>query len=306
MKDSLEQSGDLSPDNCADEEVKTFVTRGIIPGPLPVRRSEEETVKTTIVGGRPPTSGRPQGNIPRGIEVLIKKAAVDLAFRKVLLEKRAEASREIGLELSPAEVAAINAVTAAQLEQIIANTRVPDLQRRAFLGQVGAAMLAALTAGLAGCETQARTPYVVEKGVTRLVERGQVIEQPTPVERLGVTVYRGEAGSVIVSVSYDSAFTAGEVAIDFRQSPGVPGASITYQPAQPVAVSRGSGQVTFQASGSGGATNWLLVGLRDATAGCQNSPSLAPPAEYRPGQYIAGGCAVWKIVEYDKDWSSEE
>src|SRR4030042_1117067 len=41
--------------------------------------------------------------IPRGIEVLIKKAAVDPEFRAVLLEKRAAAADEIGLVLDPAE-----------------------------------------------------------------------------------------------------------------------------------------------------------------------------------------------------------
>ena len=48
------------------------------------RPGEPEAVRTTIVGGRPPGSGKPMGPIPRGVEVLIKKAAVDAEFRRML------------------------------------------------------------------------------------------------------------------------------------------------------------------------------------------------------------------------------
>ena len=56
------------------------------------RPEEREAVRTTIVGGRPPGSGKEVGPIPRGIEVLVKKAAVDPAFKQILLEKRAKAA----------------------------------------------------------------------------------------------------------------------------------------------------------------------------------------------------------------------
>jgi len=108
------------------------------------RPSEQEAVRTTIVGGRPPGSGKAVGPIPRGIEVLVKKAAVDPAFKQTLMEKRANAADEIGLKLEPAEVAMLNAVPAPQLETIIANTEVADLSRAAFLGRAAAVMLAAL------------------------------------------------------------------------------------------------------------------------------------------------------------------
>ena len=86
-------------------------------------------MRTTIVGGRPPGSGRGLGDIPRGIEVLVKKASVDAEFRKLLLEKRAEAAGEIGLVLDPAEAAMISAVPAVQLETIIAQTSVAAAKR---------------------------------------------------------------------------------------------------------------------------------------------------------------------------------
>jgi len=111
------------------------------------RPGEQEAVRTTIVGGRPPGSGKPLGPIPRGIDVLVKKAAVDPAFRALLLSDRARAADEIGLALDPAEAAMLAAVPSAQLTTIIERTTVPVEQRRAFLGKVAAAMLAVLGAG---------------------------------------------------------------------------------------------------------------------------------------------------------------
>jgi len=115
-------------------------------------------VKTTIVGGRPPGPGKPVGTIPRGIEVLVKKASVDAEFRALLLAKRGEAAREIGLALEPAEAAMLGAVPAAQLEAIIAQTTVSPISRAAFLGKAAAVMLAALGVGT-GCEEET-TPAI--------------------------------------------------------------------------------------------------------------------------------------------------
>jgi hypothetical protein len=108
------------------------------------RPLEREAVRTTIVGGRPPGSGQSLGNIPRGVEVLIKKASVDPAFRDLLLTRRAEAAEEIGLQLDPAEAMMLAAATREQLESVIARTNVPEEHRRVFLGKAAAAMLALL------------------------------------------------------------------------------------------------------------------------------------------------------------------
>jgi acyl carrier protein len=116
------------------------------------RPAEQEAVRTTIVGGRPPGSGQPVGNIPRGIEILLKKAAVDPAFKELLLHDRAAAAETIGLALDPAEAMMLAAAPAAQLEAVIAQTVVPEEHRRAFLGQAAALMVAALGAMTAGCE----------------------------------------------------------------------------------------------------------------------------------------------------------
>lgn len=117
---------------------------------------EREAVRTTIVGGRPPGSGRSNVTVPRGIEVLVKKAAVDDEFRGLLFERRGGAAAAIALQLDPAEDAMLSAIPQEQLAQIIAQTTVPDEQRRVFLGRIAAAMLAVLGVTLAGCRAKSR------------------------------------------------------------------------------------------------------------------------------------------------------
>ncbi len=108
------------------------------------------------------SDGKP---IPRGIEVLVKKAAVDPDFKQLLLAKRAGAAREIGLELSPGEAALLGSVPAAHLDAIIAQTVVSPMTRAAFLGRAAAAMLAAL-AGVGIAEAGVPQAGVVSKGVS--------------------------------------------------------------------------------------------------------------------------------------------
>jgi hypothetical protein len=107
----------------------------------------------TIVGGRPRQENAVPAGIPRGIEVLLKKASVDPDFRLLLLERRAEAARAIDLDLNPAERAMLQGIPQEQLEAIIARTTVEPEQRRAFLGRAAAVMLGALV-GTRGCEDE--------------------------------------------------------------------------------------------------------------------------------------------------------
>jgi outer membrane biosynthesis protein TonB len=115
------------------------------------RTAEQPAVRTTIVGGRPPGPGKGVGAVPRGIEVLVKKAAVDPEFKALLLAERSGAADAISLELSDAETAMLDGVPVEQLEAIIANTTVSPKLRPAFTGRAAAVMLAALGVGLAGC-----------------------------------------------------------------------------------------------------------------------------------------------------------
>lgn len=82
---------------------------------------------------------------PRGIEVLLKKAAVDPEFRALLLDDLEKAAEMIALELDPVERSMLKTMPPKQLAIIIDRTTVPQAQRRAFLGTAAAAMLAALT-----------------------------------------------------------------------------------------------------------------------------------------------------------------
>jgi hypothetical protein len=114
------------------------------------RPGEPEAARTTIVGGRPPGAGVIPRHIPRGLEVLIKKAAVDPAFKDILFEKRAGAAEAIGLKLTAAEEAMLAAVPLSQLEGIVAHTRISPKLKPVFLGYAAGAMLAAIgTAGYA-------------------------------------------------------------------------------------------------------------------------------------------------------------
>jgi hypothetical protein len=100
----------------------------------------------------------PSQTVPRGIEVLVKKASVDAEFRTLLLEKRADAAAEIGLELTPAEEMMLKTVPAEQLEAIVARTKVPEEHRRVFLGRTARLMLLTLgmVAGLQTCSLGSR------------------------------------------------------------------------------------------------------------------------------------------------------
>jgi len=112
---------------------------------------EKEAIRTTIVGGRPPGCGKDVGDVPRGIELLVKKAAVDAEFRALLLEKRAGAAEEIDLTLTAGEKLMLQAAPSEQLEAIIANTSVAPQHRRALMGKAAAVMLVAFSASLTGC-----------------------------------------------------------------------------------------------------------------------------------------------------------
>ena len=92
-----------------------------------------------------------RGEIPRGIEVLVKKASVDADFYNVLLNERSKAAAHIGLDLDPSEAMMLDGIPEAQLIAIISSTQVNDKQRPAFMGSVAAAMLAAIGMVTAGC-----------------------------------------------------------------------------------------------------------------------------------------------------------
>jgi hypothetical protein len=137
--------------------------------------SKEEPAGRTIVGGRPPGGAGGPGGVPRGIEVLLRKARVDAAFREVLLGDPSAAAESIGLPLSGAEQAVLASVPREQLAAMADRIEVPEEHRRVFKGRAAAAMLAALAGSfLAGCPE----PPVVT-GI-RPEERPPTTEQAEP------------------------------------------------------------------------------------------------------------------------------
>lgn len=280
------------------------------------RPGKRKEAKTTIVGGRPPERDRQGPEIPRGIEVLLKKASVDAAFRKTLFEKRAGAAGEIGIELTPAESAMLDTIPEAQLAGIVDSTRVPDAQRPAFLGQVGADMLAALASERAdddrGEEQQARLKPRghLTRGVRPQIgpPKGLVTEQA--VEQLVVREIRahsapGEQDCLLIRVGYDCPFGAGRISINLYESEGVQGATLEYGPAQSIAVSRRSGQVIFRVCGTGGTTNWVILQLRSTVGQCRYATRSWPRRVYEPGEFLVEECVIWRMVEYHHVWPAE-
>lgn len=104
---------------------------------------------------------------PRGIEVLVKKAAVDPSFKALLLAKRAQAAESIGLRLDPTEAAMLTAIPEAQLSAIISGTKVAPGIKKAFMGYAAAVMLAAL-----GCSTNSGSTTATTSDPGLIVPQG--------------------------------------------------------------------------------------------------------------------------------------
>lgn len=99
----------------------------------------------TIVGGRPQAVKERRTDIPRGLELVVKKAAVDTGFREELLLKREKLIDELGIPLDPSEKTMLACVPLDHLEKMIAATTVPPAQRKTLAGASAAAMIAILT-----------------------------------------------------------------------------------------------------------------------------------------------------------------
>ena len=272
--------------------------------------ADKPTIEPTIVGGRPLTKSQSLQGIPRGIEVLIKKASVDPEFRTVLLEKRAGAAAEIELELSSAEAALLNAIPASQIEKIIENAKVPDEHRRLFLGKVAAAMLAALglpiTGGclrlgmmpdLPGASTKlqgTRPDFPHEK---MKIEGTKV---PTADEQLRVKPMEKSSGEVDVVVGYECPFDYGAISIIFRKQDGADVRAIDCRPST-VLVPKGKGEVTFHASGKSSDTYWLEALVSNGAQG-KSSPQSSGDHPYQAGEFVIKDSRILHVIEFRKAW----
>jgi hypothetical protein len=78
----------------------------------------------TIVGGRS-IRNRGCNDAPRGVEILLKKAKVDLQFRALVEQDATAAASSIGLELSDAEKSALASTPKNTLRTMVEHTFVP-------------------------------------------------------------------------------------------------------------------------------------------------------------------------------------
>lgn len=90
------------------------------------------------------TDSKMIGKIPRGMEILIKKASVDPAFKERFLKNRSKVAEEIELTLSAAEKEMLDTIPPDQLESIIANTKVNSKLVPILLKGTAAMILVAL------------------------------------------------------------------------------------------------------------------------------------------------------------------
>jgi hypothetical protein len=95
----------------------------------------------TIVGGRY-AEHIEQNNFPRGIEVLLKKAKVDLKFQRLFLDNPLAAARSIELNLNENEKKILSNTLKPVLKLMIERTFVPKHHARTFLTARTAAMIA--------------------------------------------------------------------------------------------------------------------------------------------------------------------
>jgi len=92
--------------------------------------------KRTIVGGRPKGKDKPGAEIPRGVEILLKMAAIDSVFRLRLIHMRGQASKDLGFKLTFAEAMILEAVPEDQLQTMIDAMPVSDEERSILLSAV--------------------------------------------------------------------------------------------------------------------------------------------------------------------------
>ena len=103
--------------------------------------------------------------VPVGVEKLLYLAAQDDGFKERLLEDRAAAMNEAGVQLRPSEAAALEAIDASTLEKMIEAIVPENPRRRKFMGLVAAAATS-LAAGTAVISCDGAGGDDLSKGIT--------------------------------------------------------------------------------------------------------------------------------------------
>jgi hypothetical protein len=81
--------------------------------------------------------------MPRGVEMLLKMAAIDPAFRQRLIRMRGKASRTLGFKLTFSEARILKSVPEDQLQAMIDAMPVSDDERNALLSMAPQSQLPA-------------------------------------------------------------------------------------------------------------------------------------------------------------------
>jgi hypothetical protein len=266
----------------------------------------------TIVGGRPSGRAGHTVTISRGVEILVKKASVDAEFRALLLEKRAEAAREIDLQLSAAETLLLNSVPRAHIERIIANTTVPTEHRRVFLGRVAALMLAVLGTQLEGCNIIPESfkyggirpdmPVTPPRGIPQC--KPEDVRLDPDGKRLSYEVLVQGPSSVLLTVRYNRPFHSGRMEVSCRSGDVKGKTQIIYRSNQ-VQVPPGQGAFELWIRGDKGETDWLIISLIESAVESEETKKellTLPKPPYEPGEYVMGKCLVYRIAKFHKEW----
>lgn len=141
----------------------------------------------TIVGGQPDGQRR-KGvvSIPVGLEQLLLTAAVDPAFREVLIRDWEQAVSSRGLRLTQSESSVLRIMSESQLGAMIdrIDTSEKNLEKRSFLRSVAATVLT-LAAGTAlqacgGTEDTRKDTGAPFKGEVQQVEVEVPVPEPMP------------------------------------------------------------------------------------------------------------------------------
>ena len=268
--------------------------------------NKHQTIESSAAQGGHVGSGSQTPNISRGVEVLIKKAAVDPAFRSLLLEKRAEAAQDIDLALSPAETALLNTVPVPHLEHIIAHTTVPTEHRRAFLGKVAGLMLAALGVQLEACVC---TTGIRPEDRVHNIPEPTVSCDPEDIRRdpdgktLDFKVLVNGPSSVLLSVTGNGPFPDRHIEVSFRSEEKKGKTEIVHHSEWLYIGS--NREIKVKATGDNGTTDWLVLRLmnRRVKPGKMKDELLQLPKQpYEPGEYVVGDCMVCRIVKFHKEW----
>jgi len=88
-----------------------------------------------------PSDREVAASVPRGIDILVQKAAVDEQFKTVFLDQPVAAAGTIGLTLGETEVALLKAVPREQLATMVAHIRVAPRIQVELQGQSAASMV---------------------------------------------------------------------------------------------------------------------------------------------------------------------